>query len=470
MKRLIYILIVNFALVLFVANCDGTLVGSDQVTDPNNPSVGEVLQNATKPEVQNLITGLELRNRQYAGGLIPLLGSFGREVWLFDSIDGRFLNEWLGIDGNAEEDPAFFSSASAYDTPYAAVLQSNLLLRVVDNTENLTDQEKDGVRGFAKTIQGYQLLIPLLTQWKDPGTRNPSGSIRVDVSDPQNLGPFESFEDALSQIRGILDDGFQDLQSAGNSFFFNLSAGFSDFSDPVTMAQLNRAIAARAAVYAEDWQGALDALTAAEPFFEMAEGESVMDKGAYLSYGNPPDTFNPLFWPRNSSPDNIMVVHPSVIEDTLAGDLRIDRKFFLRNTPLNNPNVPREADYQGNRYESVSSPIAMIRNEELILIYAEANVQVGGAVNLVNAVDAINIVRNTWDLSDYGGGVNQSELIDELLLQRRYSLWAEFGHRWIDMRRYDRLDEIDQNDKLVGTIFSQFARPQSEINFEDFNQ
>ena len=446
----------------FVVNCDGSLVGSESVNDPNNPSVQQVLQNATKPEVQNVITGLEIRNREYAGGLIPLLGSFGREVWQFDSIDGRFVTEWLGIDGNAENDPAFFGSGAAYNTPYAAILQSNLLLEVIDNTDVLSDSEKSGVRGFAKTIQGYQFLIPLLTQYEN--------GIRVDVSDPQNLGPFENFDDALASIRGILDEGYQDLQNAGNSFFFTLSDGLSDFSNPASMAQLNRAIAARAAIYAEDWQGALDALSDAEPFFELAEGESVLNKGAFLSYGEPPDIFNPLFTPRNASPDNIMVVHPSIIADTLAGDLRIDRKFFLRNSALNNPNVPQEANYQDNRYEGVSSPIAMIRNEELILIYAEANTQLGSPAQLTQAENAINIVRNTWELPNYGGGLNQQELIDEILLQRRYSLWAEFGHRWIDMRRYDRLDEIDQNDKLTGTIFQQLARPQSEINFEDFNQ
>ena len=462
MKRLTYIAVISVTLVFFMVNCDGSLVGSKNVTDPNNPSVQQVLQNATKPEVQNLVTGLELRNRQYAGGLIPLLGSFGREVWRFDSIDGRFVTEWLGIDGNAETDPAFFGSAAAYDTPYAAIQQANLLMQALNNTALLSEEEKNGVRGYAKTIQAYQFLIPLLTQYQN--------GIRVDVADPQNLGEFESYEDALSSIRGLLDEGYQDLQNAGGSFFFNLSDGFADFNNPATMAQLNRAMAARAAVYAEDWQGALDALSNAEPFFELAEGEGVMNKGAYLSYGDPPDTFNPLYVPRNASADEIMVVHPSIIEDTLAGDLRVDRKFFLRDTPINNPNVPEEAKYQDNRFDGVGATLSLIRNEELVLIYAEAQTNLEGATaaNYTNAAEAINYVRNTWNLSDYGVALNEQALIDEILLQRRYSLWAEFGHRWIDMRRYDRLDEIDQNDKLTGTIFTQMARPQSEINFEDF--
>lgn len=461
MKRILSIAVISFTL-YFVVSCDGSLIGSENITDPNNPSVQQVLQNATKPEVQNLVTGLELRNRQYAGGLIPLLGSFGREVWLLASIEARFVTEWLGIDGNAENDPTFFGSGSSYNTPYGAIQQANLLMLALDNTEFLNEEEKNGVRGFATTIQAYQYLIPLLTQYQN--------GIRVDVIDPQNLGPFKSFDDALNSIQDLLDEGYRDLQNAGDNFFFNLSNGLSEFEGPSKMAQLNRAIAARTAVYAEDWQGALNALSDAEPLFQLAEGEDVMNKGAYLSYGNPPDTYNPLYIPRNASPARIIVVHPSIIADTLEGDLRIERKFFLRDTPVSNPNVPQEAKYQDNRFEGVGSPISMIRNEELILIYAEAqtNLEEATAVNYANAAEAINYVRNTWNLTDYGGLLNEQELIDEILFQRRYSLWAEFGHRWIDMRRYDRLDEISQNDKLVGTIFEQMARPQSEINYEDF--
>lgn len=458
MKKLILFTIVCSLLIMSLVRCDKNLLNADTVVDPNNPSVQQVLTNATRPQIQNVITGIEIRNRQYAGLLIPLLGSLGREVWFIDSIDSRFLEEWLGIVGNAETDPDFFADASVYDTPYTAVRQTNLMLEVLANTDVLTEQESNGVSGFTKTIQGFQLFIPLLSQFEN--------GIRVDVEDPQAPGPFLEFDEALSRIRGILDEGFDELNSSGDVFFYELSDGFSEFNTPATMAQLNRAIAARAAVYAEDWQGAIDALD--QSFLDLREGEENLNRGAFLSYGDPPDIFNPLFYPRNATPDDIMVVHPSVIEDTLAGDLRIDRKFFLRDTPLNNSNVPREAAYQDNRFANTSSGIPMIRNEELVLIFAEARMQRNQGTDISDAIDAINIVRNTWNLPDYTGPTDQQSLIDEILLQRRYSLWAEFGHRWIDARRYDRLDRIDEEDKLTGTIFQQFARPQSEINFEDF--
>ncbi len=108
-------------------------------------------------------------------------------------------------------------------------------------------------------------------------------------------------------------------------------------------------------------------------------------------------------------------------------------------------------------YTSSTAPVPLVRNEELILIYAEANVQEG---NLSDGEDAINIIRNAHGLADYAGVVNEDALIDEVLNQRRYSLFFE-GHRWIDMRRYDRLDELPV-DRAGDDVWEQFPLPVTE--------
>ena len=101
----------------------------------------------------------------------------------------------------------------------------------------------------------------------------------------------------------------------------------------------------------------------------------------------------------------------------------------------------------------------MIRNEELILIYAEAQARQGG-----DAVTPINTIRNIWGVGDYTGADDTDSLIDEILFQRRYSLWLE-GHRWVDMRRLGRLNEIDTREG--GTIYTQVARRVSEISWDE---
>jgi hypothetical protein len=85
-----------------------------------------------------------------------------------------------------------------------------------------------------------------------------------------------------------------------------------------------------------------------------------------------------------------------------------------------------------------------------------------------DAVDAINIIRNAAGIGAYSGATTHDALINEILYQRRYSLWAEpWGHRWIDARRYGKLNEIPTSFD-GGAIFTQFPHPQSELNWDSY--
>lgn len=419
------------------------------VDDPNNSSLSGVLNNASKVQLQNLVTGLELQNRG-AIGSNNILSSFGREIYPTFASDPRFINQWIGQDpaADAETDPSFFGSGGTYTTPYRAIKQGNILIQSAQNTDVITDAERRGILGFAKTIQALQYLIPLNTQFDN--------GIRIDVADPTDLGPFLSYDDALQAIRDLLDEGLADLNNAGSTFEFSLTGGLSEFNTPGTMVDLNRAIAARAALYAEDWDAAITATEAAAPFFEVATGESVMNRGAYYLYNGPPDQFNPFFYLRNTTSIQLPTVHPEVIADTLAGDLRVDNKFFLRDNPVVLQGLT--ANYQDNRFATNTAPFPFFRNEELVLIYAEALAERNQGTDLADAVTAINAVRNTWGLPNFVSVVQQ-DIIDEVIFQRRYSLWLEGGHRWVDMRRKGRLGELPLDG---GKIYTKIARPLSE--------
>lgn len=451
----INILLFALLLVGFVG-CD--IVDPDRIEDPNNPSVSEVLENANQAQLQNLISGLEVRHRNSTAGVMDYTGSFGREFYPMYASDPRFMGQWLGIaeGADAENDASFYQNGQAWSVPYSAIKQANLLIQSVNNTDNINQQQKNGFLGVAKTFKAFQYLIPLMTQSSENG-------IRIDVDDPLNPGPFVPYDEALGQIRSLLDDAQSDLESAGSSFAFELTAGLSDFNTPAAFINLNRAIDARAAIYDQDWEGALQSLQDAQPFFELAQGEATMNKGAYFVYTGPPDVFNPYFYPPNASTSQILMVHPSMIADAEAGDERVDNKFFERDNPITQQGL--SSKYQDNRFESNTDQLPWLRNEELILIYAEAKAQRNQGTDLPDAVDAINYVRNTWGLSDFSSA-NQGDVIDQILFERRYSLWGEFGHRWIDAKRYNRLDQLPTDG---GVIYEYIARPLSEVNWEDFN-
>jgi starch-binding outer membrane protein, SusD/RagB family len=120
--------------------------------------------------------------------------------------------------------------------------------------------------------------------------------------------------------------------------------------------------------------------------------------------------------------------------------------------------------YETQLYATNTSPINIIRNEELILMYAEAKIQTN---QLPDAVTALNKIRTAHGLLPYAGAVTQAALTDELLKQRRYSLFME-GHRWFDMRRYERLNTLPK-DRPNHSILTEFPRHKQETDWDAAN-
>ena len=141
------------------------------------------------------------------------------------------------------------------------------------------------------------------------------------------------------------------------------------------------------------------------------------------------------------------------IADAEGGDARLSKAFKRADKPTQ---AGLEGEYGFNVYASNTSSIAIIRNEELILLWAEANAQKS---NVAEAVSALNVIRKANGLRDFTTS-SKDEAITEMLKQRRYSLYGE-GHRWVDMRRYGRLGELPK-DRADDDVWEKFPRPTNE--------
>ena len=150
-------------------------------------------------------------------------------------------------------------------------------------------------------------------------------------------------------------------------------------------------------------------------------------------------------------------MQPSFVTDAEPGDARLSKATLRDETEFQDG---LQSDYDFTVYATNGTSIPIIRNEELILIYAEAKIQKGDAASLDEAVVALNIIRKAANLADYSGAKTQAALIDEMLKQRRYSLFGE-GHRWVDMRRYDRLNTLPI-DRPDDDVWVKFPRPANE--------
>jgi hypothetical protein len=405
--------------------------------DLNNATIESLSNNATQSELNNLVSGTESGMRNVLNLYLDDVSIIGRETYRFSNSEPRYVLDLLGGNGSTLNGSNFYIT-SPWAARYSVVKNCNILIQAATNSTLINNSQKQGYIGFAQTIKAYQLLLNLNLTY--------SNGIRVNVTNPNNLGPLVSYTDGLTAITSLLDSAKTNFSNATISFTL---AGFAGFSDAPGLTQFNRALAARVSVYQSNWQTALNDLN--ESFFGLNVN---FNTGVYHVFGTGSgDQLNPVFIPQNQTGE-VRLAHPSYEAQIAAGDDRAG-KATMRTTPASLSGLTSDWDLWV--YTSSTAPVAIIRNEELILIYAEANIQLN---NLPAAVTAINVIRNGHGLANYSGAVTQPALITEMLNQKRYSLFFE-GHRWIDLRRYNLLNTLPI-DRPGDQVWTEFPLPVTE--------
>ena len=439
------------------------------VPNLNSPDLGDFQNNPTRSQVLSVASGLLLGTRTGIApqnGYVSLLGILGRESYNLDPADPRFVSEMLvgPLDGGS---PAF--GGNLWANPYRNIRNANLELSAVDKVPLVNDAEKEGIRGFTQTIQAFDYLKVIVT-------RDANGAgIPTDLDPLAAPAAIVTRDSVFAHITRMLDSAAAHLDSAttlgagDDPFPFNLSPGFTGFTTAVSFRTFNRALMARVEVYKGSfgcttcWDSALTALSAS-----FIDTTASLDEGVYYSYATVSgDETNALFDPNARA----LVAHPSFETDAqLQGNgITKDDRFVRKTARLADPKTTQglTSQLQYVIYKSNIDPIAIIRNEELILIRAEANIGKGGAAALAAAVADLNTIRiKSGKLPPYAGPVTQAALLDELLYNRRYSLAFEGGHRWIDLRRYGRLATLPTEATSTGAAkrFAKFPFPQFDCD------
>lgn len=434
---------INKIILILLASVTIVACTVEEFQDLNGPEVGGFENGITPGDLRDLVGGVFFSSRIALGTYFDDVGVIGREYFRFSTSDPRFTSDLLG-GGNAVLDNNTFYITNPWAGRYRTVKNANLILGFLENPETIaqfTSQELNATKGFLKTFIAYELLLNL-NLVDDNG-------IRIDVTDEFNLGPFVSKTDALAAIKSLLDEATVNLTNGGDVFPFPLTSGFEGLNTPTDFIKFTKAISARVSTYQGNYAEVLANLN--DSFFDL-NGD--LNTGAYYVFSlDQTDVSNPMFFALNSSTAGARIVQPNFVPEAEAGDNRLE-KVVLRNEPLTLDGLT--GSYDVFIYQSNTDPIPIVRNEELILLYAEANI----FTNPGEAVTAINIIRNSAGLAPYTGPTDQNSLIQEMLHQKRYSLYAE-GHRWIDMRRFGLLNTLPI-DRPEDDVFSKFPIPLTE--------
>ncbi len=438
------------ALVTFLTACE-SIFGSYDIFDQDNPSLEALEQNPSPSIISSTAQGLLDAWRDQVGGgegsWLQDLSCFGREGYYLAPAR-TILDEF--------DDAMVPSGGLGWSNTYANIRTINSLIHAVDSVGLMTEQEKEGVRGWAKTIEAAELHRQIRIQ-DDFG-------LVIQTDQPRNapLAPIATKSEVFSYILQRYDEAQTHLQNAGSAFVFELSPGLSGFDTPATFLQVNRGLKARAAVEIQDYATAQAALAAS--FIDVGADLAI---GAYHSYGSGAgDELNPISDPAgNKWLADTMLVTDAQLQGNGEVDLRVTTKTAVV-PPLTHTGVTSHLRWR--LYENPTDPFPIIKNEELILLRAEANLDTDAGLADINVVRTISgglqpIPLATWQ------AMTQDERITELLYNRRYSLVWEHGHRWVDMRRFNRLDQFTGPRGPGDRVFDKVPFPEDECIERDYS-
>ncbi len=415
------------------------------LTNPNNPTLGGALSNP-RAATSRMIVGVLSTYRVNRTDQIRAFGSFGRETYYMFITDGRFLTgplrDWRQNNS--------FDAGTQWAGRYGNYRNAYAALALIGQTTALTDAEKAGARGVLKTFIALDLLHVI-------EARGPIGAV-VDMTDDVNaVNPVVSQDSAYKWISAKLDEANTDLSSAGASFYFPIYSGFgvnvTGANTPAGFAKFNRALKARVEVKrgsigcgAACYTAALTAIGLT--WFPASFTTANRDDGIYAIYSTAAgDAPNTVAFTGSVGSDEY--VHPGI--DSIAG-VTLDNRFVRKigSCPASSPRseVGVSSSHRPCTYAGTTTSVAIIRNEELLLLRAEAEWFTG---NTAGATTDLATLR-----TQAGGGAggapgtsavafaapaSDAQFISELLLQRTLSLYQE-AQRFPDYRRLGRLASL----------------------------
>ncbi|HTE46919.1 MAG TPA: RagB/SusD family nutrient uptake outer membrane protein [Gemmatimonadaceae bacterium] len=439
MKRLFHPGICSVALgALALGGC------GDRLDVPNfqNPTVTSITSDPIAA-IPVLATGVLRDDRGQMGGYILGVGILGREAYNYTPTEGRNTSGFLTSDVN---NGTSFGGVALWPGPYFTVRDAFNTLAVIDAAGAIfTDAQKNAMKGLMHTEVALSLLYLI-------NTRDKLG-IPVEVyDDATKLAPFVSRDSAFTYIIATLNQAQTELGNGGTTFPFTLHSGFTGFTTPATFATFNRALAARVNAYraslglagcgaaksAACYQTVLTNLQAS--FIDAA---GALSNGVFNVYSA---AANDVANGQSNQAGTSVVAHAKADSGIkLRADGTSDLRFTTKVIKLAAPKAPPSTvqavatNFDYSIYALRTDPIPTIRNEELILLRAEAEYYTG---DLTGALNDINLIRTkSGGLATRAAFANEADFLDELLYNRRLSLLFE-GHRWVDMRRFGRLNQL----------------------------
>jgi starch-binding outer membrane protein, SusD/RagB family len=423
----------------------------------DSPTTSAVSGQLTSAGVKTLAIGVLANDRALASELSysKLPEIYARDMFRIDPNEPRYVTETLG--GSA--DPGGFSGSGGWTNGFVTIRAASTLLAALPNTpeSQVSVAKRQTTTGLIETMKAleYYRLLEL---------RDTLGVALQPDDDPNTVGPIICKTSALSYIAALLDTAKTTLDSAGSAALpFTPPSGFTafgrDYSKAVNLVIFNRALKGKVDVYRGlDHQApAAGAFAQAITELNTALGTatpggvpaSQFAKGVYVTFvaGGTENSANPL-------DDSRIGVNPRALSSLQAGDTRASK--IIPRAALSGAGLTTSLTYVGadaGNSANLTNPMAIIRDEELVLLRAQAYFE---NLQPVQALADLNSVRTNY-------GLAALTLVDvptlpaqraAVVYEKRYSLFFEGPQHLVDLRAYGMLTSANTPAELPADPFN----------------
>lgn len=416
------VLIKLFLIAFLLTSCEDFV----EIDLPNNQLTGTVVfEDAATVNAAFAHIYSQLRENAFTSGSISglsyLMGHYTDELTLYSvnlpGVQNYSNNTVLASDSNIK---------NLWATSYSLIYASNSILEGVQNATTLSQEDKDRFQGEAYFLRAF-IHFHLMNLFGDIPY--------IDTTDYRVNSKVSrlSEEDVYQKLIGDLLNAKTLLPKTDNSFA-NVRPNYWVAS----------ALLARVHLYHKDWQLALTEAsnvistggyslnTDLEQVFLNGSTETLWQLDTGIAGTNTLEAFTFIFV---SGPPPNAAISSHLIDSFETGDARFttwvgavsdgtDIWYYPFKYKLNTPT--------GNTEENS----ILFRLAELYLIASEAHAHMG---NLSEALDYLNIIRNRASLATIST-MNQNDLLNAILQERRIEFFTEQGHRFFDLKRTGQAD------------------------------
>ncbi|MBS1533114.1 MAG: RagB/SusD family nutrient uptake outer membrane protein [Bacteroidetes bacterium] len=388
-----------------------------EVQPPNNvvtgPAVFQSDASATSAMVGVYSTMMRIQ-QSFSGNMTIDCGLYSDELSTSDPAN-QFMTSALTSDN---------TEVNSYWTQiYNYIYGANAVLQGVTGSSKITPAIKKQLEGEAKFVRafGYFYLVNLY------------GDVPLVTATDYHVNSTIARTPATDVYKQIVAD----LQDATNLLASDYSFSNGEKVRPNKWAAT--ALLARVYLYMGDWQDAFkqsDALISSNNFTlpSLAATFTANNTGAIwqlMPVSQIYDTFEGAkFIPPNNSALPNFPLENSLIQSIEPGDQRLTN--WINSSTVGGQTYYYPFKYKVARGASRSEYYTVLRLAEQYLIRAEANAQLN---NLPAAIADINTVRARAGLLPLAGTLTADQVLAAVAQERRIEFFAEWGHRWFDLKR-----------------------------------